>query len=145
MIRLEKISKDNYRECLRLQVEECQIRFVSSNSASLAKAYVYYDDAIPLAVYNEDLMVGFILLRYYDEEKSYLIDQFMIDTRYQGNGYGKQAMELVIEQIKSERKYPKIILCYIDGDEAAKRLYSGLGFYHTGEVDEDEIIMRFDL
>jgi len=101
MIRLEKISKDNYRECLRLQVEECQMRFVSSNSASLA--------------------------------------------RYQGNGYGKQAMKLVIEQIKSERKYPKIILCYIDGDEAAKRLYGGLGYYHTGEVDENEIIMRFDL
>ncbi len=98
------------------------MKFVSSNSASLAKAYVYYDDAIPLAVYNEDLMVGFILLRYYEE----------------------QAMELVIEQMKSERKYTKIILCYIDGDEAAKRLYSRLGFYHTGEVDENEIIMRFD-
>ncbi len=120
------------------------MKFVSSNSASLAKAYAYYDDAIPLAVYNGDLMVGFILLRYY-EEQSYLIDQFMIDARYQGNGYGKQAMKLVIEQIKSERKYLKIILCYIDGDEAAKRLYSGLGFYHTREVDENEIIMRFDL
>ncbi|WP_461614961.1 GNAT family N-acetyltransferase [Clostridium sp. Marseille-QA1073] len=145
MIRLEKISKDNYRECLRLQVAEYQTKFVTPNSKSLAKAYVYYDDAIPLAVYYEDLMVGFILLRHYDEEKSYLIDQFMIDARYQGKGYGKQAMELVIEQIKSERKYPKIILCYIDGDEAAKRLYSGLGFYHTGEVDENEIIMCFDL
>ncbi len=144
MIRLEKISKDNYRECLRLQVAEYQTKFVAPNSRSLAKAYVYYDTAIPFVVYSEEKMVGFILLRHYDEGNSYIIDQFMIDERYQGRGYGKQAMKLIIERIKSEGKYSKIILCYIDGDEIAKKLYIGLGFHHTGEVDENEILMALN-
>ena len=34
------------------------------------------------------------------------------------------------------------MLCYVDGDESAKRLYEKLGFRHTGEVEEDEIVME---
>lgn len=144
MVRLEKITEDNYRECLKLKVSDCQTKFVASNASSLAKAYVYYNYARPFAVYDDDLMVGFILLRHYDERNTYLIDQCMIDECYQGKGYGKQSMVLLLEMIKSEGKYLKVILCYIDTDEIAKKLYSDLGFTHTGEVDEDEIIMSLN-
>jgi diamine N-acetyltransferase len=65
-------------------------------------------------------MVGFILLRYYDDGNSYIIVQCMIDWRYQGSSYGKQVVKLLINMIKSEDKYSKIILCYIDGDEIIK-------------------------
>ncbi len=34
------------------------------------------------------------------------------------------------------------MLCYVDGDEPAKRLYEKLGFRHTGEVEEDGIVME---
>ena len=34
-----------------------------------------------------------------------------------------------------------VVLCYIEGNEAAKQLYLKLGFYHTGEAEEDEIVM----
>ena len=44
----------------------------------------------------------------------------MIDWRYQGSSYGKQVVKLLINMIKSEDKYSKIILCYIDGDEIIK-------------------------
>ena len=39
-------------------------------------------------------------------------------------------------------KYDKAVLCYIEGDEAARNLYEKLGFRHTGEAYEDEIIME---
>ena len=39
----------------------------------------------------------------------------------------------------------RVTLCYIDGDEAARQLYEKCGFTATGEVDEDEIIMRLTL
>ena len=35
-----------------------------------------------------------------------------------------------------------VVLCYIEGDEAVKQLYLKLGFYHTGEAEEDEIVME---
>ncbi|MGH4122620.1 MAG: hypothetical protein ACREV6_06790 [Clostridium sp.] len=45
--------------------------------------------------------------------------------------------------IKNEEKYDSIILCYIEGDEVARNLYLDMGFNHTGEVDEDEIVMNY--
>ena len=44
--------------------------------------------------------------------------------------------------MKSDSKYDKVILCYIDGNEAAKNMYEKLGFTLTGDRDEDEIIME---
>ncbi|GAA0126982.1 hypothetical protein UT300019_28860 [Clostridium sp. CTA-19] len=46
--------------------------------------------------------------------------------------------------MKDDKKYNRIILCYCEDDNAAENLYTKLGFYHTGEVDENEIIMALD-
>lgn len=46
--------------------------------------------------------------------------------------------------MRQDGKYPKVILCYIEGNEAARRLYEGLGFRET-DRDEDELIMERDL
>ena len=35
----------------------------------------------------------------------------------------------------------KVVLCYIEGNEAAKKLYEQFGFIET-DRDEDEIIME---
>ena len=47
--------------------------------------------------------------------------------------------------MKDDGKYDRVVLCYIDGDEAARKLYEKLGFKHTGEADGDEIIMELKL
>ena len=44
--------------------------------------------------------------------------------------------------MEADGRYDKVVLCYIDGNKAAKNLYEKLGFYLTGERDEDEIIME---
>lgn len=44
--------------------------------------------------------------------------------------------------MESDGRYDKVILCYIDGNEAAKNMYEKLGFYLTGECDENEIMME---
>ena len=47
--------------------------------------------------------------------------------------------------MKSDNKYDKVTLCYIDGNEAAKNMYEKLGFKLTGDRDGDEIIMEKEL
>ena len=47
--------------------------------------------------------------------------------------------------MRQDGKYDKVYLCYIEGDDAAKRLYEKLGFHHTGEAWEDEITMEMEL
>lgn len=38
----------------------------------------------------------------------------------------------------------KVVLCYIEGNEAAKHLYEQFGFSET-DKDEDEIILELEL
>ena len=83
MVELREITKSNYEECLNLSVADSQKTFVSSVCFSLAQAWVYYDTAFPFAIYADDIMVGFIMLGYYEIKNQYTLWKFMIDEKYQ--------------------------------------------------------------
>lgn len=74
--------------------------------------------------------------------RAYALSQQFIDARYQGRGYGTEAVRLLLQGLKADGKFGRVVLCYVDGDEPAKRLYEKLGFRHTGEVEEDGIVME---
>ncbi len=66
----------------------------------------------------------------------------MIDKRYQGKGYGKEALRLALDFIKT---WPcgKADLCWISYERdniIAKNLYASFGFKETGEMCDDEIV-----
>ena len=141
MIRLETVNPDNWR--LRLKVSDAQKRFVADSSTMMARAYAYRESrSKAYVIYNDNLPVGMAL--YYDcaELNAYDLSQLFIDERYQGNGFGIEATKQILDKMKSDSKYDKVILCYIDGNEAAKNMYEKLGFTLTGDRDEDEIIME---
>jgi diamine N-acetyltransferase len=68
MITLRAITKENYSECLNLNVLDEQKSFVASNTYSLAQAWVYYKTAYPFAIYSDETMVGFIMMGYYEQK-----------------------------------------------------------------------------
>ena len=72
----------------------------------------------------------------------YDFSQLFIDERYQGRGFGMEAARQILERMERDGKFDKVVLCYIDGNEAAKNLYEKLGFHLTGERYEDEITME---
>ncbi|MBQ3796726.1 MAG: GNAT family N-acetyltransferase [Butyrivibrio sp.] len=51
-----------------------------------------------------------------------IFSQFFIDEKYQGKGYGFTAAKLVLEHMKKAGRFDKVVLCYIDGNDAAKNL-----------------------
>ena len=65
-ISFRKIDKTNYEACVLLKVAEEQKHFVASNAYSLVQA-AYEDNLYPLAIYNDEEMIGFILYDYDDE------------------------------------------------------------------------------
>ena len=141
MLHLETITPENWR--LGLSVREDQSSYVSDSSRILARAYAYRNErSQAFVIYNGDVPVGMAMYYDYDEGKAYNFSQFFIDQHYQKKGYGLKAAEMVLERMKADGKYDRVVLCYIDGDDAAKRLYEKLGFHHTGQVDEDEIVME---
>ena len=141
MIRLDEINPGNWR--LGLKVSEAQKQYVSDSSRLLARAYAYRESrSNAYVIYDSDIPVGMALYYDCDELNAYDFSQLFIDERYQGKGFGIEAARQILELMERDGKYDKVILCYIDGNEAARKMYEKLGFYLTGECDEDEIIME---
>lgn len=144
MIRLEEITPDNWR--LGLHVKETQKSYVSDEFRLLARAYAFRKHrSRAVLIYAEDEAIGMALYYDCDELKAYDFSQLFIDERYQGKGCGLAATECILEEMRKDGKFKRVILCYIDGNEAALSLYKKCGFHLTGEADGNEIIMEREL
>ena len=143
-LRFEKVGPDNWRE--DIQVKEQQESFVSDLNRTLARAFAYREyRSKAYMIYLNKICIGIAMYYDLDECEAYDFSQFFIDKRYQGHGYGKTACKMILENMRQDGKYKKVVLCYIDKNIAAKRLYSELGFVETGDVDEDEVVMSLKL
>ena len=143
MIRLEDIDAGNWR--IPLSVSKDQEQYVASTTTILARAYAYREQrSRAFVIYDNETPVGLVL--YHDEDSldAYIFSEILIDERFQGNGYGTAATKLVLDRMKEDGRYHKVVLCYIEGNDAAKKLYEQFGFVET-DRDEDEIIMELDL
>ena len=135
MVNLKEINKDNIDDVLSLKVSDNQKRFVISNAQSLAKAYVYSKTAYPFAVYDDETLVGFIMMGYYELKGYYTLWEFMIDEKYQNKGYGRQALKLGINFVKDKFNPDSIYTGVTPGNSVAKGLYESEGFVATGLVE----------
>ena len=101
-ITLRPITEDNFIDAFNLKLKDGQERFVSHPIRSLAQAYVYRDQCQPFGIYSGGLMVGYVMVIYDRDVPEYDIWHMMIDGSQQGNGFGKAALELVLEYIKGK-------------------------------------------
>jgi len=146
-ITLREITKDTLNDILRLKVAPEQEAFVASTAISIAQAH-YSEHAWMRGIYADETAVGFIML--HDEpagEKGavYYLWRFMIDARYQKMGFGRQALQQLIEHVKTRPNATELLLSYVPKEGGPKAFYEGLGFVHTGEEDEGELVMRISL
>ncbi len=155
MIRLEPISGKNVWDILKLRVSKEQENFVAPNDASIIEAYIaitHHGQAFPYGIYDDNTPVGFCMIGFGTDDDwddapetakdNYNLWRFMIDERYQGKGYGREAMKLILDYIRSEPCGPAEYcwLSYEPENERAKALYASFGFQETGEFDGDEAI-----
>jgi diamine N-acetyltransferase len=138
---------------MALSVAPGQERFVASNRQSLADAYVWRDAAEPYAIYAGDQMVGFAMLFPLAEDvprypvpanatlRGYVLVRLMLDARFQGRGYGRDALAAIVEKVR-ERGVATIRLTVIPLNEQALEFYRRNGFAETGEIQEGEIVME---
>lgn len=140
-IELKEIDRNNWLETIGLEVYLEQKDFVAPNAVSLAEAYVQPDNLglHPLAIYADDVLVGFAMYgRHPQHERGQWIQRFMIDQRYQGQGFGKAAMSLLLELLKSKDDCHEIGLCVNPDNRAAQAFYRSFGFVDTGRMHSGE-------
>ena len=56
-----------------------------------------------------------------------ILDNLMVVPSYQGNGYGRKALQFGMNEMLEEG-YEEIRICFLEGNESAERLYTSLGF-----------------
>ena len=153
-LRLVKVNTQNFWALMDLRVSKEQENFVASNACSLAQAYDTAADGrfvLCFGICDGETPVGFAMIGHNSEEykempevyrHSYCLWRFMIDQRYQKHGYGRDALKLLLDYVRS----------FPDGEEAlwstswepenkvAAKLYHDFGFAENGEKDGDEIV-----
>lgn len=138
-IELRDIDSDNFLECVLLKSEDVKgyhlfERNVTSNAFSIAQSRVE-PNWIPKAIYAEDKMVGFAMYGFEPKYKFYFITRLMIHYKYQGKGYGKQAMLKIIDEIK-KFNCAEVYTSIVPTNAVAEHLYTSIGFISTGRTIE---------
>lgn len=142
MVRLMDVTVDNWRQVAKLKTAESQKGFVAPNSFSLAQAH-YMPNCKPLAIYCDDTPVGFCM-HGLDPDGSYWIIRLMIDENHQSRGYGRSAMELLLEVIKRESGSGTVYLSFEPENVWGKALYESLGFVPDGRIEDGEIVYKLE-
>ncbi len=139
MIRITDVTEENWLDVAGLSVKEEQKAFLAPAIGILARGYVYRNcNARVWVIENDEAVVGAALVRECDDEPlGYDLQQFMIDGRYQGRGFGSQALEAILDALRREAHYDHVEVCVKKADTAAIRLYEKHGFTDSGYVDED--------
>ncbi|MBM7660972.1 diamine N-acetyltransferase [Bacillus mesophilus] len=129
---LKNINRENWEDAIALSVSEEQMGFMASNLYSIAEVQ-FLESFLAMGVYLEEEMIGFTMFGIDPDDGNYWIYRLMIDQRYQGNGYGKQAVELVVTKIKeiNTSNVPLIMIGYHPSNNGAKITYKKAGFVET--------------
>ena len=128
-----------------LEVGDDQKSYVADPVVILAKAYIFRKFRTrAFWIYHEDGAVGMGL--YFDrpEKECYDLSQFLIDKHFQGRGYGKEALSLVLSELRQDGKYTKVMLSYVEGNKTARKLFEQFGFAEVSR-EYDEISMEMSL
>ncbi len=143
-ISLRDVTRQNFKEVIRLQVRDDQNHFVASNVYSLAESYIFPGFTVQ-AIYSGDTPVGFMKYGFSTQSQQYWINRLMIAAEYQGRGYGREAMKLLIERLRAIPDCQQVFISYEPDNQPARSLYTSLGFKITGAIEDGEEVACLDL
>ncbi len=152
VVTLREITDDNREAVLTVRVAPEQERFVGSVQGALEDA-AEYPHAEPWyrAVYAGDDPVGFVMVSWNVQPQPpdiigpWFLWKVIIDRRYQGQGYGAEAVRQVAELVRAEGA-TELLTSYVPEDGGPAGFYQRLGFVPTGELDGNgEVIVGLAL
>jgi len=127
------VTRENWEECIELSVSDEQEDFVATNYESILLSK-YEENCYPLCIYYNDEMIGFLMYDIDPETKRWELSRFMVDKKHQGNGYGRQALSLLLAHLKEELGSIPFYTSIEPKNKGMKKLVKLLGFTPTGEI-----------
>lgn len=149
-IELRTIDDTNRDLVELLEVSVSQKQYIASNKESLktSSKAEYREVARPFAICSGDRIVGFSMFAFdlasSDPDDRYWLWRFMIDKDLQGKGYGTAALRKIMEYFRNHGA-KHILLSTKETNTEALSLYHKFGFAETGEMNDEEIVLRRNL
>ncbi|MGR3777970.1 GNAT family N-acetyltransferase [Bacillus paramycoides] len=132
-----EVTANNWRSVAALSVTKEQQQFIESNAFSLAES-LYEENGTSVGLYNEETLVGYALYGWYwKKNESVWLDRFMIDQQFQGKGYAKRFLRLLIQFLQQKFECKKIYLSLHPDNKLAMGLYESFGFRLNGDIDDE--------
>ena len=142
-ILLTDVTSENWRGVIALEVNELQTKFVASASFYLLLCH-YEQIWHPKAILLNHTVIGFLMWAIDPQDNSGWIGGFFIDTKWQGKGYGKHALNAILSYFQEQYQLRHFALS-VQPQNPAIQLYESIGFHTTDEWEGDEIVMRLIL
>ncbi len=146
-VTLKDITRENFDELISLHVNQEQEQFVASNLYTIAQMQ-FKEEKFAKGVYVDEKAVGLVA---YDLE-DYDIWRLMIDSQYQGRGYGKKALELTLDIFRKDGRLKTARTSIGVENIIMRNLITSLGFKENGKVlryredgEPDEIEFELEL
>ena len=150
LVHLREIDDANHDGVAALRVRPGQERFVASVAESLDEAAATPEgNPWYRAIYAGDEPVGFVMLSW-DVTPSpgiigpWFLWRLLIDERFQRRGYGRAALERIVEIVRAEGA-TELLTSYQPGDGEPWPFYERFGFSRTGRIDGTEVVLSLDL
>jgi diamine N-acetyltransferase len=151
-VTLREITQANRSLVEALRVTPEQEAFVDGVTRSLDEAA-----ATPMsrpwfrAVYADEDPVGFVMVA--DDTPPgdpaipwrYYLWRMLVDHRHQGHGYGRAALDLVAEHLRTRPGADALMTSIVPGAGSPLGFYLTYGFEPTGEWFDHEQVLRLDL
>ena len=145
-VSLQPITEDTVWGICQLSdtLTEPRKNFVATNAISLAQAH-FNKHAWFRAIYAGKAPVGFMMIVDDAETPEYFLWRFMIAAPYQGRGYGSQAIQRLVEYVKTRPGARELLVSCGEGEGSPKEFYLKQGFVPTGAVLGEETVLRMEL
>ncbi|MFM8322513.1 MAG: GNAT family N-acetyltransferase [Chloroflexota bacterium] len=147
-VTLEPITMESVRPVCWLSdtLREPQVYMVAPNVMSLAEAN-FHPHAWFRAIQAGKALVGFMMIVDDPHTPEYFLWRFMIAPPFQGRGWGAQAIQRLVEYVRTRPGARELgVSCDpLPHPGSPQGFYERLGFVSTGEMDDDELVLKMPL
>ena len=138
MVDLRPITLDNFWDVIEIKISKEQEQYIPDNIFLIAMSKIM-SQCIPMAIYSNDTVIGFLMYGLDESKENYWIHIMMIGEKHQGKGYAKESFQKILTEIKKDKNIHKILLAVNKGNINAIKIYEKLGFRFNGHrLDERE-------
>lgn len=138
-VTVRPLNRFNWELAVNLQLHDYQEGFLPGNLESIAQSK--FENLDPCGIFAGDKMVGFAM--YGNFSGIYWINRIMIDKDYQEHGYGKKALKIILDKLKTKPDCGEIRTSFVRQNALAEYFFASMGFTRIADGLEGEIVMRW--